>query len=1465
MVVWWTGGQAQVTDQQCYLNRDIFEPDAKVRFAFMISLRKKDTSKRDSDCALINQDAFQNYLAAEWIVERMNRANNGTGYIPNVKFGFDVLDDCQSPEAASRNALTLVENWLPSWVKNCSKPATALNIGIIGPSRSRTALRVANLLRDINVTMISFAATVAELSNKANYPTFLRSVPSDEDQMTMIANLLKQLNWTYVAIIHKSNEYGTSGAKVLQAKSEALGICIQRVLAVEDFNIKQELNLLLDKAKDFSLAIVFIGSRDDAENLLFTINTFAPMNPKSKYGFHLILSDSANVDSTIYKDKDYGFGTFSVGTTDLILEDYISDMKSKYRRVRNKLETHNLFEEYIKDYAAEDLFPDNQHNTFVPMTIHAIFTLIEAFKSKYNELCGGTGTICSELLDSLHSGDMVNKAFAIQVNYGDMDENVPPDLFKRNKYVVSFDANGNMMQTNNIPLYTVYQYQKQYVPVGYYANNILQLNMSLIQMATPNGGAITTTVPTSVCNGQCDTCLTRGKIPIARMNGEFYIVGVFSIHDQGDKPSQCGKFRNFSNDVFAVEGFFYAVRQLSSKTGINFGAIAIDDCYSPIRATTILSSYFYDQMSNNQLFDLQVPLDKVVGVVGCLSSSCTIATASYFMPQKIPVISYASSTPDLDDKINFPYFLRTVPSDVFQAKVMLRVIQTLKWQYVGLIYVKNNYGTKGMKYFKSLAMAENTGVCVAEEIGIGAVSSELDERDFALVYSKLLEQQVKVVVFFGIHARFTAFLSYLENNRYGKFIFIGSEDWGKYDNILSAAPKATRGSLTLKLEEFSLDSGSEFQSYMEVRVPTVNDTNIWFSEFWQSEFSCNIKGGFINTFDRYCDESLKMNPANVSVKCNDQRVTHAMSSVYALGYGWIDARNNECEKNTDCLRQKVDKVIEKIKAIKRREGTKQYSIFDADGNGDIGFAVYNVQIDGEKKTYFKVGSFNNKDSCFQTKDLLFYSDSGKVTTEYSAPCSQLLCARCPKFYPNNQNAMENTLSGPTVDYRNSDILLISLIIVLILAVAVAGLAFWISFSVKYRALKKELESKKDQGIYAEPDGEYQPYSATHIKFANAEMDPYHVDEVNTTLLRGRSNLGFVPDNPDSLSQVLWQRNRSSSELPSRSNTICNSFSRRLPVSPIGHNNMNEMQDNQSYVESASDINYLPSVTTSSQIAHNSNNSSVHPDVSLHRRSVDVQSFTDAHLVLTPNGGQAFSDGVVHYKKDSDDPVMLGAPPTHRALSQQPSVRSNSSLINPEFGPYSYAAAQQKRLQNQNNPVNQQSLREMNMQSSNLNEQDGNQCLPQSQRENYVQYFPNHYASTPIVSGQIPGPQVMSIPQFHPSLNEYIMQQQNNSGGQALEMSTMNQTSNSQQAMQEVLLNEQRMAVRPQYENSNISQASAPDHLNTPHDIQQQISMESIDLNSNNEAANDVRFSPASPATNNNKFLSRLFRGNVTHV
>lgn len=51
----------------------------------------------------------------------------------------------------------------------------------------------------------------------------------------------------------------------------------------------------------------------------------------------------------------------------------------------------------------------------------------------------------------------------------------------------------------------------------------------------------------------------------------------------------------------------------------------------------------------------------------------------------IPQIGYSTTSKDLSDKARFSTFMRVVPSDYYQAQVMVDVVKEFNWTYVSVI------------------------------------------------------------------------------------------------------------------------------------------------------------------------------------------------------------------------------------------------------------------------------------------------------------------------------------------------------------------------------------------------------------------------------------------------------------------------------------------------------------------------------------------------------------------------------------------------------------------------------------------------------------------------------------------------------------------------------------------------------------------------------------------------------------
>ena len=76
----------------------------------------------------------------------------------------------------------------------------------------------------------------------------------------------------------------------------------------------------------------------------------------------------------------------------------------------------------------------------------------------------------------------------------------------------------------------------------------------------------------------------------------------------------------------------------------------------------------------------------IVGVVGPASSAVTIQVQNLLQLFSIPQVGYSSTSRTLSDKNYHAYFLRVVPSDKLQARVMADFVKSYNWTYVSAVY-----------------------------------------------------------------------------------------------------------------------------------------------------------------------------------------------------------------------------------------------------------------------------------------------------------------------------------------------------------------------------------------------------------------------------------------------------------------------------------------------------------------------------------------------------------------------------------------------------------------------------------------------------------------------------------------------------------------------------------------------------------------------------------------------------------
>ncbi|XP_073785879.1 extracellular calcium-sensing receptor isoform X2 [Danio rerio] len=201
------------------------------------------------------------------------------------------------------------------------------------------------------------------------------------------------------------------------------------------------------------------------------------------------------------------------------------------------------------------------------------------------------------------------------------------------------------------------------------------------------------------------TCQLQGHFKLNGMyqDGDFILGGLFEVHfftlfpklsfKSEPEPPYCEKFdmesfQQAQTMVFAIDEINKNPNLLPN---ITLGYHLYDNCVMlgmAFRAAISLASGTEEYFSN---LNCTGP-PPVIGVVGDPGSTPSIAISSVLGLFRVPIVSHYATCSCLSDRKKYPSFFRTIPSDAFQVRAMVRILSHFGWTWVGLIYSDDDYG-----------------------------------------------------------------------------------------------------------------------------------------------------------------------------------------------------------------------------------------------------------------------------------------------------------------------------------------------------------------------------------------------------------------------------------------------------------------------------------------------------------------------------------------------------------------------------------------------------------------------------------------------------------------------------------------------------------------------------------------------------------------------------------------------------
>ncbi|XP_047191756.1 extracellular calcium-sensing receptor-like isoform X2 [Scophthalmus maximus] len=173
-------------------------------------------------CSRIN---FREFRFAQTMIFAIEEINNSSSLLPNISVGYKVFDSCGSTLASTRAVMGLMNGEERTLRKTCSSQSSVQ--AIIGASESSSTIVMLQMCGIFQIPVISYFATCACLSNRKEYPSFFRTIPSDYYQSRALAKLVKHLGWTWVGAVRSDNDYGNNGMATFIAAANLEGVCIE--------------------------------------------------------------------------------------------------------------------------------------------------------------------------------------------------------------------------------------------------------------------------------------------------------------------------------------------------------------------------------------------------------------------------------------------------------------------------------------------------------------------------------------------------------------------------------------------------------------------------------------------------------------------------------------------------------------------------------------------------------------------------------------------------------------------------------------------------------------------------------------------------------------------------------------------------------------------------------------------------------------------------------------------------------------------------------------------------------------------------------------------------------------------------------------------------------------------------------------------------------------------------------------
>ena len=336
-----------------------------------------------------------------------------------------------------------------------------------------------------------------------------------------------------------------------------------------------------------------------------------------------------------------------------------------------------------------------------------------------------------------------------------------------------------------------------------------------------------------------------------------------------------------ANAIAWASSIIYSVNKINTEKKIlpdvKLGYVVRDTCSRQTKASNFSVEMMLDtkylapqallknRTKNGICVDDEGLRNILVGVVGGSSSAISSAISNLLSTDYIPQISYGSTSTALSNRKLYRSFMRTIPSDVYQAAAIAEILDYFKWTYVTAFASDDAYGRIGLEELREFM--KQYQICLAKDMLFS--SPTITERDKQEIFDHLetLNNTSHVVILWCQVTEASYIIQESANRGINGITWVGTETWGTNYFFRTNLKNVTGHVIAVDIFEEKVPS---FENEFSNGAVDILCNNPWFLEFLKEDLELGLTCEILSIY---------------ALSLPTVKYEKIMASVYSLAYG----------------------------------------------------------------------------------------------------------------------------------------------------------------------------------------------------------------------------------------------------------------------------------------------------------------------------------------------------------------------------------------------------------------------------------------------------------------------------------------------------------------------------------------------------------------------------------------------------